>query len=338
MADEKKSDTPPAEVPETDGGWWGSVWNSVREATEKVVEVYKEDLAEFAGNISTDTERAVEEVKRSEMLERVRAKSAESAQYLVDNLVDGLADESIEAIKAPTNRLEQKLLELQSDMGTYCTVPTGDDWSTFEFVAVDREKEIIALLADSPVLAANYNKIVPTIASYEDFWKRYLYREHKLRERERERQELIQKASEVASSQPQDLTWEDDDFDDDNDDDDDDDGTSGLNIDPVTPHGGRNDGASFANNSDSFSSVVLTPAATETDDLLLDGWDDDGGDTNNTTINTSNDDALSLATPEILSQISTVTKTPAAKESVDESSSSAGLNSVEVIDDWGGWE
>src|SRR6185312_10733738 len=99
-----------------------------------------------------------------------------------------------------------KLLELQKDIGTFCTSPTEDKaYEEFSrsFVAAQREKDILALLASSSVLTANYHKFVPVVVSYEEFWKRYFFREMRLREREKERQDLILRASEVALNQQQ---------------------------------------------------------------------------------------------------------------------------------------
>jgi hypothetical protein len=291
--------------------WWGfadSVWATVKDASEKVVAVYKEDLAEFSANVSADTELIVEEVRKSEILEAARVKAAEGTNFIVNHLVEGIAgdDDAGTPVKAaPANRLEAKILELQRDMGTFCTVPTGDDFPLFaeSFVAADEEKRIIALLASSTDLTAQYTKIVPTMVAYDDFWKRYLFREMQLREREREREELIRKASEMTAMTE--LGWDDDSDDESN---------------SATTNNGE------WTNENSFSSIAATPAGGENEDLLLDGWDDPDDD--NLEAFAGGSEPLNVtAEPE-----SAIVEENSAAEK------SSGLDSVAVIDDWSGWE
>ena len=295
----------PVEAAET--SWWGiadSVWATVKDATEKVVEVYKEDLADFATNVSADTELIVEEVKRSEMLEAARVRATEGTNFLVNHLVEGIAGDEDAATPVrtpPANRLEAKILELQRDMGTFCTVPTGDDFVSFSdsFVAANEEKRIISLLSSSTDLTSHYNKIVPTMVGYDDFWKRYLFREMHLRERENEREEFIRKASEMTAVT--DLGWDDDSNDDSN-----------------------NSGSEWTNDN-SFSSITATPAGGDKDDLLLDGWDDP-------------DDLIDQVKAEPILAIQEQEKEETGRNSEEGDVKTSGLDSVAVIEDWGGWE
>jgi hypothetical protein len=71
------------------------------------------------------------------------------------------------------------------------------------------------LLIGSALLQANFSKLVPVVVSYDDFWKRYLFREMRLREREVERENLILKAS-LVSAEEEEMPWEDDDNNDNN--------------------------------------------------------------------------------------------------------------------------
>ena len=162
-------------------------------------EVYKEDLQEFAGNVSQDAERVMEDVRASELLEKARVTAAEGTNYLVTHLVEGIADDDGDEVATPVSRLDSKLAELQKDFGTFCTVPTDDRFETFSFVAAEHEEAIISLLAGSPVLTSNYNKFVPTVVSYDDFWKRYFFRAQKVREREEQTLQQVRDVQDLQS-------------------------------------------------------------------------------------------------------------------------------------------
>lgn len=63
----------------------------------------------------------------------------------------------------------------------------------------------------SALLQVNHAKLVPVVVSYDDFWKRYIFRELRLREREEEREQLIRKATVSAAAGEEDMPWEDED-------------------------------------------------------------------------------------------------------------------------------
>jgi hypothetical protein len=47
------------------------------------------------------------------------------------------------------------------------------------------------IATDMTAVQSNHAKLVPVVVSYQDFWRRYLFRELRLREREQERERLI---------------------------------------------------------------------------------------------------------------------------------------------------
>ena len=284
--------------------------------------MYKEDLREFAGNISQDSQHVLEEVKHSELVEKARAAAAGSS--LVTQLVDAIASEGdggrnvVAASATPASRLESKLLELQKDIGTFCTSPTEDKaYEEFSksFVASQREKEILALLASSAVLTANYNKFVPMVVSYEEFWKRYFFREMRLREREKERQDLILRASEVALNQQQvDMSWEDDDTE-----------WRGHVVEEMSfspagddPTMNYSAGTVMTMIDGAVATPVAAPVAVRDEDLLLDGWEE--GPVLSVTATAVEKSRLEegKATPEYVSPTKKV--------------------SVVIIEDYAGWE
>ena len=126
------------------GGWWNSVVSTIKATAEKVVEVYKEDLQEFAGNITHDTEQVIEDVKHSEIVEKALAAAANyDGANILNTVVDAISDEKSNNNVTPATRLEAKILELQKDIGTYCTSPSEAKlFEAFckEFSSKDEEK------------------------------------------------------------------------------------------------------------------------------------------------------------------------------------------------------
>jgi hypothetical protein len=306
------------------GGWWAA-WNTIsttiKATAEKVVEVYKEDLREFAGNISNDSQLALEEVKHSELVEKARAAAAGST--LMSQLVDAISTEDDSRAGTggtPGSRLDGKLLELQKDIGTFCTSPTEDKaYEEFSksFVATQREKDILGLLSSSAVLTANYHKFVPVVVSYEEFWKRYFFREMRLREREKERQDLILKASEVALNQQQvDMSWEDDDTEWRNH------VVEEMNFSTSSPAGDASINYSAGTVMSMIDGAVASPVAApapsvKDDDLLLDGWEEG---------------------PVLSATATAVDKTRIEDAVTPDFASPAKKVDVTIIEDYGGWE
>lgn len=126
-------------------GWWNSVVSSIKTTAEKVVEIYKEDLQEFAGNISEDTGKAIEDVKHSELVEKaIAVASSYEANKILSQVVDAISDDksSSSSVSTPATRLEAKILEVQKDIGTYCTSPSEAAFDEFckNFSSKEREK------------------------------------------------------------------------------------------------------------------------------------------------------------------------------------------------------
>ena len=206
-------------VAQEGGGWWG-YWDvvkdaaqSVQEAANVVVEIYKEDLAEFAGAVKDDTEHAVEEAKKSDLVMKASQLTLNDASSFVERLVGGLLEKENEEAAGrkpvPRNRMEAKVVELQKDIATFLTDPEDEEFEAYVqlFDAAKVERVVATALEENPALAASHTKLVPLAVSYEEFWRRYFFREARLREQEERRASLIRKASESAQGVDE-LDWD----------------------------------------------------------------------------------------------------------------------------------
>jgi hypothetical protein len=133
------------------GSWWNSVVSSIKATAEKVVEVYKEDLREFAGNITLDTEQVIDDVKHSEFVEKAIAAASSYDNTLLSQVVDAISDDnnatSNSNAGATASRLEAKILELQKDIGTYCTSPAEEQFVEFckSYIGAEKEQVLVIL-------------------------------------------------------------------------------------------------------------------------------------------------------------------------------------------------
>ncbi len=168
------------------------------------------------------------------------------------------------------------------------------------------------LLASSSVLTANYGKLVPVVVSYDDFWMRYLFREQRVRDREKERQELILKASEVVLTPQVDMSWDDAEWKD----------QVGEEINFSQGTVNTANGLNYSSNTvlNMIEGAVGSPSVN--DSLLLDGWDD--GKTEKQA------DVSSVASP-----IPAKANSSGALQMTPQSTNKIAL---EIIEDYAGWE
>lgn len=233
---------------------------------------------------------------------------------LVTQFVQSIAsedgsDDGLEPTIVATSRFEAKLADLQRDIGTYCTNPSEEDvYAEFckNFKIDSRENQVAALLAANAILQAQHTKLVPVVVSYEDFWKRYLFREIRLREREEERERLILKASVVVAGDDE-MPW--DDVDEDHE------PQQQQVISPIAPH----------------SSVVApSPSAFDSSAIMLgDGWGDDDDDDDGDV------DVITLTTPTVAVETKTQHNNTTSTNTTLESQNTT---AVTEDSDWTGWE
>lgn len=116
----------------------------------------------------------------------------------------------------PYSRFEAQLRSMQSNANTYLDDP--DDLGNYElwksgFTALDEKKEEIEnLMKENGEIREIYETLVPNSVDHENFWFRYFYKVHRLKEFEDARTKLVKRA---ISGEEEDLSW---DFDDDNED------------------------------------------------------------------------------------------------------------------------
>lgn len=93
------------------------------------------------------------------------------------------------------DKWNEMLYQLQVDADTYCREPSGapEDFDTWlsEFNLINYHKQMEHLLENIPVMKKFHADLVPKTISDSDFWHRYYYKVHQLRE---EQKRLILKA------------------------------------------------------------------------------------------------------------------------------------------------
>ena len=85
----------------------------------------------------------------------------------------------------------QLLAEIQTNSKTYCHEPSGppehyESW-LMTFNLFDYQRQMDQLLKSVPQMQEYYNQLVPNSLSDVEFWHRYYYRVHQLRETERKK-------------------------------------------------------------------------------------------------------------------------------------------------------
>jgi len=167
---------------------------TVKQKSEEIVNIYKEDLSEFSKTIVQDTTVVVQEkLADLQMGDAVkqdrRSKSASRNQ----------------------NQHQARISLLQKDPHTYTDAPndpTFEEWaSTFNIGAYT--ETITHLLTSNESVREFHTRLVPAQVSYRDFWCRYYYRLHILDQEEQRRAALVK--STIESNEDDDFNWDDED-------------------------------------------------------------------------------------------------------------------------------
>eukprot|EP00761_Pharyngomonas_kirbyi_P003032 gb/GECH01003036.1/.p1 GENE.gb/GECH01003036.1/~~gb/GECH01003036.1/.p1 ORF type:complete len:359 (+),score=149.51 gb/GECH01003036.1/:1-1077(+) len=165
-----------------------SIFETLRQKSEGVYELYKNDLSEFAQTITED----------------------------VKSGVSLIAEEgNLTPTQISLTRNQRLLNELRSSPETY-TEPITDDekeqylkWEKEHFNLDEKTDEISQLLENNPEMEVLHREKIGENLSYEQFWKRYFFREHRLKEKEEQRQHLKNLAKQASQSVDEDRGNED---------------------------------------------------------------------------------------------------------------------------------
>ncbi|CAG2178588.1 unnamed protein product, partial [Oppiella nova] len=100
------------------------------------------------------------------------------------------------------DKWQELLSEVQTDANTYCREPTGapehyESW-LMTFNLIDYQRQMDHLLQTVPQMKEFYTQLVPNSLSDVEFWHRFYYRVHQLRESERKK--IEDKGNELKES------------------------------------------------------------------------------------------------------------------------------------------
>jgi len=181
--------------------WWGftsslldKTIDKVKQQSEHIINIYKEDLKEFSQTIQTDTKEAIKKLPQEQ--EKLTAllgivKGENSKGVIVD-------------------RQKARLIQLQSELTTYCTDPADlEAYQAFtkDFQIGARTEEISTLLNSNEKVREIHTKLVPATVSYKDFWERYFFKFNQLQQLEARRAALVKKASTSAPDEEE-VGWD----------------------------------------------------------------------------------------------------------------------------------
>ena len=102
------------------------------------------------------------------------------------------------------DRWQQLLAQIQTDPNTYCREPSGppehyESW-LMTFNLIDYQRQMDHLLKTVPQMHEFYAQLVPSSLSDVEFWHRFYYRVHQLRESERKKIENKSSQTETKES------------------------------------------------------------------------------------------------------------------------------------------
>lgn len=106
------------------------------------------------------------------------------------------------------SRFEAQVRRIQSNKNTYMEEP--EDLNNYEewksgFSLDEKKEEIENLIAGKETIGEIYGNLVPDKTEHENFWYRYFYRVHRLKEVEDARAKLVKRA---ISGEEEDLSWD----------------------------------------------------------------------------------------------------------------------------------
>ncbi|XP_051118612.1 uncharacterized protein LOC127242920 [Andrographis paniculata] len=216
-----------------DGWSFGDLIKTLSVQSESVIETYRKDLKEFGLGLRKESEifretasRAVKELPAS--LEATASVAHGALDGVLKSTADIIAKESTifspekESDTPESNRsfpagryswFEAQLSAIQNDLSTFCEEPeNAEEYGKWKlgFQLDDHREEIDTLIGENGVLESLHEQIVPNEVDHGTFWCRYFYRVDKLKQQEKVRANLMQRAISVEDDDDE-LTWEVDD-------------------------------------------------------------------------------------------------------------------------------
>eukprot|EP01066_Platyproteum_vivax_P011526 Platyproteum_vivax@DN5234_c0_g1_i1.p2 len=185
-------------------GWFMNAVNSVNESVTAATQIVSEDVKEFSTQIVGDTSKFFEN--------RVHVvKEFASKNRIFD---DGNDDENEEDLQIPPNptttplpaayqsfssRLISQLVSLRNDTKTYLEEPTNKQYTEFSCDSY----EVLDWTNDSVVMYKS-KQLVPNQVSEEEFWRRFLFKIHLLKQQEA----LICNVATTQLHEEEDFDWD----------------------------------------------------------------------------------------------------------------------------------
>eukprot|EP00735_Rhodelphis_limneticus_P010508 TRINITY_DN325_c0_g1::TRINITY_DN325_c0_g1_i2::g.7407::m.7407 TRINITY_DN325_c0_g1::TRINITY_DN325_c0_g1_i2::g.7407 ORF type:complete len:369 (-),score=18.80,sp/Q80Y55/BSDC1_MOUSE/29.15/3e-18,BSD/PF03909.12/2e-10,SCIMP/PF15050.1/0.17,Tape_meas_lam_C/PF09718.5/0.84,Tape_meas_lam_C/PF09718.5/3.1e+03,Tape_meas_lam_C/PF09718.5/2.6e+03 TRINITY_DN325_c0_g1_i2:321-1427(-) len=217
-----------------------SIWGQLKKMSTNVIEMYKEDLNEFATTVVHDTKEFTHHIKteNEEEPSQEKGESHLGLSYLaskvvksVDNLtakIDSLGETVMQTLSTavivpdqPTqhqsangfDRLSSRIMAAQNDPNTFLE-PPSDQKAFTEFITVfdvnQHDHDIVSVMRSNQNMSQLYDRIVPSAVSRETFWSRYFFTIHHIYRDEERRAALVQQADAVEELE---VGWGDDDDD-----------------------------------------------------------------------------------------------------------------------------
>jgi len=216
MSSTAKTPNPPSS--QTSSSWWsfGGLIEKVKQQSESIVKIYKEDLKEFTSTISEDTKEAIKKTADEKEMEKLTSQitSGISGLFAFNGGKEGGKQPTQQNKRVIVDRHQARVIALQTELSTYCTEPSDQDdflnWKK-EFKVSSHTDDISQLLAVNDKIREIHTKLVPVAVSYTDFWERYYYKLHKLNQEEERRAALVKRATTSGHNDDEDLSWDEED-------------------------------------------------------------------------------------------------------------------------------
>ncbi|GMH27800.1 hypothetical protein Nepgr_029643 [Nepenthes gracilis] len=129
-----------------------------------------------------------------------------------NNINDNLNSRTVNSVRY--SRFDVQLRSIQCDLNTYIDEPEDLDvylkWKS-AFNLEEKSKEAEDLMRENGTVGDIYKKVVPGSVNHEEFWCRYYYRVHRLKQREFVRANLVKRA--ISREDEEELSWDVDDED-----------------------------------------------------------------------------------------------------------------------------
>jgi len=199
-----QNNTEPQPAP-SGNNWWSfttslidKTLDKVKQQSESLISIYKEDLQEFSQTIQNDTKEVIKKLPQ------------EQEKLGLTNLFGFGSKQEGKHPPVIADRQKTRLLALQSELSTYCTDPADlEEFQAWKnnFQISAHTEEISTLLSSNEKIREIHTKVVPVAVTYKDFWERYFFKLHKLNQEEERRAALVKKASSTGAEEEE-VGWD----------------------------------------------------------------------------------------------------------------------------------